>query len=148
MIYLIFILFILYTIMCCMDGPDLKPIWKKWLGKKLYHKAKYFWPELAYMLAPIEPPKIEYYRTDYEPIKLQCRNSISEMELYNQKMYGFNLSDEDPKNYCINRAKERCIESLMYNVKNSGLIDTQVIEDPYSASINVIAEIKIMKQQI
>ena len=36
----------------------------------------------------------------------------------------------------------------MYNVKNSGLIDTQVIEDPYSASINVIAEIKIMKQQI
>jgi hypothetical protein len=129
-----------------MDGPDLKPLWKTWLGKKLYHKAKYFWPELTYIFAPIEPPKVEYYRTDYEPIKLQCRISISEMELYEQKMYGFNLSDEDPKNYCINRAKERCIESLMYNVKNSGLIDTQVIEDPYSASINVIAEIKLMKQ--
>ena len=131
-----------------MDGPDLKPLWKTWLGKKLYHKAKYFWPELTYIFAPIEPPKVEYYHTDYKPIKLQCRNSISEMELYEQKMYGFNLSDEDPKNYCINRAKERCIESLMYNVKNSGLIDTQVIEDPYSASINVIAEIKLMKQQI
>ena len=147
MIYLIFILFILYTTGCCLDGPDLKPLWKTWLGKKLYHKAKHFWPELTYMFAPInEPPKVEYYRIDYEPIKLQCRNSISEMELYEQKMYGFNLSDEDPKNYCINRAKERCIESLMYNVKNSGLINTQVIEDPYSASINVIAEIKLMKQ--
>ena len=148
MIYLIFTLFILYTTGCCLDGPDLKPIWKTWLGKKLYHKAKYFWPELTYMFAPIEPPKVEYYRTNYEPIKIQCRNSISEMELYEQKMYGFNLSDEDPKNYCIKRAKERCIESLMYNVKNSGLIDTQVIEDPYSASINVIAEIKLMKRQI
>ena len=127
-----------------MDGPDLKPIWKTWLGKKLYHKAKHFWPELTYMFAPIEPPKVEYYRTDYKPIKLQCRERISEMELYEQKMYG--ISYEDPKEYCIKRASERCIDSLIYNIKNSGLIDTQVIEDPYSASIDVIAEIKLMKQ--
>lgn len=148
MIYLFFTLFILYTIACCMDGPDLKPIWKKWLGKKLYNKAKYFWPALTYQFAPIEPPKIEYYHTDYKPIKIRCSNKISEMELYEQKINGFNLSDEDPKNYCINRAKERCIESLMYNVKNSGLIDTQVIEDPYSASINVMSEIKILSKSI
>ena len=146
MIYLIFILFILYTTGCCLDGPDLKPVWKKWLGKKLYNKAKYFSPALNYLFAPIEPPKVEYYKTTYEPIKLQCRISISEMELFEQKMYGFNLTGEDPKNYCINRAKERCIESLMHNIKNSGLIDTQIIEEPYSASINVIAEIKLMKQ--
>lgn len=145
MIYLIFTLFILYTIACCMDGPDLKPIWKTWLGKKLYHKAKYFWPELTYMFAPIEPPRIEYYHTDYKPIPIKCQTRISEMELFEQKMYGFNLTDEDPKEYCIKRAKERCIESLMHNVKNSGLIDTEVIEDPYSASINVISEIKILK---
>ena len=148
MIYLIFILFILYTIACCMDGPDLKPIWKTWLGKKLYHKAKYFWPELTYMFAPIEPPRIEYYHTDYKPIKLKCSNKISEMELYEQQIYGFNLNDEDPKNYCINRAKERCIDSLMYNVKNSGLIDIQVSEDPYNASIDVTAEIKILGKSI
>jgi len=142
MIYLFFTLFILYTIACCMDGPDLKPLWKKWLGKKLYHKAKYFWPELTYIFIPNEPPKIEYYHTDYKPIKIRCSDKISEIELYEQKMYG--ISSEDPKTYCINRAKERCIESLMYNVKNSGLIDTQVIEDPLRASINVISEIKIL----
>lgn len=146
MIYLILILFILYTIACCMDGPDLKPLWKKWLGKKLYHKAKYFWPELTYIFVPNEPPKIEHYHTDYKPIKIRCSNKISEMELYEQAMYG--ISSEDPKTYCINRAKERCIESLMYNVKNSGLIDTQVIEDPYSASINVMAELKILDKSI
>ena len=32
---IIFILFVLYTIACCMDGPDLKPLWKRWLGVKL-----------------------------------------------------------------------------------------------------------------
>lgn len=145
MIYLIFILFVLYTIACCMDGPDLKPIWKKWLGKKLYHKAKYFWPEFTYMFAPIDPPRIEYYHTDYKPISIKCQSRISEMELFKQKMYGFNLTDENPKNYYINRVKERCIESLIHNVKNSGLIDIQVSEDPYNASINVMTELKVLK---
>lgn len=31
----IFTLFILYTIACIMDGQDVKPLWKKWLGCKL-----------------------------------------------------------------------------------------------------------------
>ena len=35
MIYVIFTLFVLYTIACCMDGPDLKPLWKRWLGIRL-----------------------------------------------------------------------------------------------------------------
>ena len=56
----------------------------------------------------------------------------------------YDISSEDPKTYCISRAKERCIESLMYNVKNSGLIDIQVSENPYNASIDVTAEIKIL----
>ena len=100
--------------------------------------------ELTYIFAPTEPPKVEYYHTDYKPISIKCQSRISEMELFEQKMYGFNLTDEDPKNYCINRAKERCIESLIHNVKNSGLIDIQVSEDPYNASIDVAAELKIL----
>lgn len=35
MIIAIFSLFILYTIACIMDGQDVKPLWKKWLGCKL-----------------------------------------------------------------------------------------------------------------
>lgn len=146
MIYVFFTLVILYTIASCLDGPDLKPLWKTWLGKKLYEKAKYFWPELTYIFIPNEPPKIEYYRTDYEPIKIQCRNRISEMEIYEQKMYG--ISYEDPKEYCIKRASERCIDSVIYNLKNSDLINIDVIEDPYNASINVKAELKVLKHKI
>ena len=146
MIYLIFILFILYTIACCMDGPDLKPLWKKWLGEKLYHKAKHFWPELTYIFMPNEPPKIEYYHTDYKPIKLRCYNRISELDLINQAMY--DLSYKNTETYCITQAKEKCIDSLISNLKHSGLIDIQVSKDPYNASIDVTAELKILGKSI
>jgi hypothetical protein len=36
----------------------------------------------------------------------------------------------------------------MYNVKNSGLIDIQVSEDPYNTSINVLAELKVLKNTL
>ena len=146
MIYLFFTLFILYTIASCMDGPDLKPLWKKWLGEKLYHKAKYFWPELTYMFAPIEPPKIEYYHTDYKPIKLRCYNRISELDLINQAMH--DLSYKNIETYCITRAREKCIDSLISNLKHSGLIEMQVNKDPYNASIDVTAELKILGKSI
>lgn len=35
MIVTIFILFLLYMAACIMDGPDVKPLWKRWLGTKL-----------------------------------------------------------------------------------------------------------------
>ena len=44
MIYTIFMLFVLYTIACCMDGQDLKPIWKRWLGVRLERMADSLYP--------------------------------------------------------------------------------------------------------
>lgn len=35
----VFVSFILYTIACVMDGPDVKPKWKHYLGAKLEHFA-------------------------------------------------------------------------------------------------------------
>lgn len=44
MVILLFSLFIIYTTACCMDGPDLKPKWKYWLGSKLESMAVEFKP--------------------------------------------------------------------------------------------------------
>ena len=35
MVILIFVFFVLYTLACIADGPDVKPLWKRWLGLKL-----------------------------------------------------------------------------------------------------------------
>lgn len=35
---------IVYLIACIMDGQDVKPLWKKWLGVKLANVADYYYP--------------------------------------------------------------------------------------------------------
>lgn len=40
--YILFVIF--YTIACIMYGPDVKPLWKKWLGVKLADVANYYYP--------------------------------------------------------------------------------------------------------
>lgn len=44
MVILIFTLFVLYTIACCLDGPDLKPRWKRSLGLQLRDMANNLHP--------------------------------------------------------------------------------------------------------
>lgn len=67
MVILIFVFFIIYTIACCMDGPDLKPKWKRWLGLRLM--------KVADSLSPINfciGNRCKYYnRAEYELPRLQ-----------------------------------------------------------------------------
>lgn len=41
---IILILFILYTLACVADGPDVKPKWKEWLGKRLKVMSNALYP--------------------------------------------------------------------------------------------------------
>ena len=52
----IFVLFVLYTLACIADGPDVKPIWKKWLGKRLEKMANKYYP-IQYVQRPM--PEID-----------------------------------------------------------------------------------------
>ena len=42
MIALIFVLFVMYTLACVADGPDVKPLWKRWLGEKLLNASQHY----------------------------------------------------------------------------------------------------------
>ena len=136
MIYAIFILFLVYTACCCLDGHDLKPIWKKWLGRKLYNKAVGFYPEIKDIFAPIEPPKIEYY--NFEPIRLKCNIGINEMQF-------IHLND-DARKIVMENAKRKCILNLTQKIINSNLIDFKFIQNPYNRTISVESELKILKK--
>lgn len=52
----IFVLFVLYTLACIADGPDVKPLWKKWLGGKLERMANKYYP-IQYIQRPM--PEID-----------------------------------------------------------------------------------------
>ena len=40
MIALIFVLFVMYTLACVADGPDVKPLWKRWLSHRLLRASQ------------------------------------------------------------------------------------------------------------
>lgn len=147
MIYLIFILFVLYMIGCCLDGPDLKPIWKEKVGTKLYKLSKKFYPPINLYIHQFESPRIEVYKTNYEPIKLQSCIEISERELLDESLYGFHNDDNDAKKYCIENAIKKCKHNLWANLENSDLIDIHINECEYNCSIDVIAELKVLDKK-
>jgi hypothetical protein len=137
MIYAIFILFFVYTACCCLDGHDLKPIWKKWLGRKLYNKAVDFYPQIKNVFAPtFEAPKIEYY--NLEPIRLKCNIGINKMQF-------IHLNDDTQK-IVMENAKRKCILNLTQKIINSNFIDFKFIQNPYNRTISVESELKILKK--
>lgn len=72
---------ILYILVCIMDGQDIKPIWKKWVGKKLEKAANCFFPikyvtETRYLPMPSPTP---YERCDYDRLTFDAQRVQSEV---------------------------------------------------------------------
>lgn len=132
MIYVVFSLFIVYTIICCLDGPDLKPKWKTWLGNKLHDLGNKY-----VLLASYIPPEIihyDLYETRYKPLKLKSYLKLSELDIYY-------LGEERS----IQVIKERCINGLCNKIKNNSdkLINIEIDNDYYTGGKYGCAEIQI-----
>lgn len=99
---------ILYTIACVMDGSDVKPLWKKWLGVKLAALADYYDPEFCRKVDKCPYPKkylaakedirllkaelnsyrnkpcipLELQETRFDNVKLESNICISESDVF------------------------------------------------------------------
>lgn len=62
MIVSVFVLFVMYTLACVADGPDVKPKWKFWLGCRLEKEALKYKP-IAYCMGTHKCPAVFYYRS-------------------------------------------------------------------------------------
>ena len=114
-IFCIIILFgIIYLICCILDGPDLKPKWKKYIVEKLCSKS--IMPSFQF----IQPEIIE---TKFEPLKIQNYIKIS-----NDKL-NYCYSNKIDKNYMINRYIDQCKNNISNDIKKYIDID---LEENYS----------------
>ena len=138
MIYLIFSLFVLYTVLCCLDGPDLKPKWQNWLGHKLHKYAdKYVsYAPLEFSLPTYEIP---IYETRYVPLKIQSHTRVS--EIAQMELYGY-LNEKDRY---LELVKKNCIEGLLDQIRNhqDELITIEEIRNPYDRTIDIRGEIQV-----
>ena len=158
----IFILFILYTIGCCLDGPDLKPKWKKQLGRKLERMANNLKP-INYCnphsrLCPnwVNPmvDALNYYRRNKDLQKLDCYVILRDSQLrdarINERLAERNGGVKSLPLYMtvsgvIEDAKRRCMEELFMNVRRQGLIQFQVDEESDFPNVIVKAVLYVGK---
>lgn len=121
---------VIYTIACCMDGPDLKPKWKHWLGVKLegyadslkpidycvHEKCKY------YELATINLPQ-------YEKVYIELLGELARMNALNSKptivMHNF---DAIPVESRMVLSEGEIYEARMYHdmMRQHGIPDWQI----------------------
>ena len=158
----IFILFILYTTGCCLDGSDLKPKWKKWLGGKLERMANSLKP-INYCnphsrLCPkwVNPmvDALNYYRRNEDLQKLYSYVILRDSQLRdarkNELLAERNGGVQSLPPYMtvsgvIEDAKRRCMEELFMYVRRQGLIKFQVDEERDSLNIIVSAVLYVGK---
>lgn len=134
MIYIIFILFVLYTFCCCLDGPDLKPKWQDWLGDKLHQYVNQFVKYIPYYPLDEIPMNVKIYEQHIEPIKIKARSIISEFDLlhngYNQDRY---------MDYIIRNTNRKLFEEIEKN----NLINTEIIKNPYNGSLEIESNLEV-----
>ena len=132
MIYIIYLLFIVYTIICCLDGPDLKPKWKTWLGNKLHGLGNKYVLLTPYI--PLPPIHYNLYETRYKPLKLKSFIKLSELDI-------FYLGEKKS----IQIIKEQCINGLCNEIKNNSdkLINIEINDDYHTGGKYGCAEIQI-----
>lgn len=158
----IFILFILYTTGCCLDGSDLKPKWKKWLGEKLERMANnlkpinYCNPHSRLCPKRVNPmvDALNYYRRNEDLQKLDSYVILRDSQLrdarINERLAERNGGVQSLPPYMtvsgvIEDAKRRCREELFMYVRRQELIKFQVDEESDFPNVIVKAVLYVGK---
>lgn len=157
----IFTLFVLYTLACIADGPDVKPLWKRWLGWKLERWANGLKP-----IDYCQKVSCKYYQ-EYlsrprpsQQIPLECSTSkvrllektykIGEDQLYQARRNedtarerGLVIPTNMTVDGMVNRYKEFVTDDLTRDLKP--FVSIKVIHDEYDYCIRIIGRILVGK---
>ena len=122
LVYVILILFVVYTICCCLDGQDVKPKLKRYVGNKLY--------VYTVKLHPIPLPKLNVINIDGKAIKLVSRVEVSaeRMELFG-------------KERAINFAKKSCLNGILGEIEKNKVLQFNVYDNPHTLATVVESEL-------
>ena len=133
------ILSVVYIICCILDGPDLKPIWKKYVGIKLYNIHKKFYDATPIPICPplpFEPIRIE--TSTFDAIDIRCREKISEWHLMEySKMYGNDIDN------VISNSINRIYKGIFEQIKNNNLIDIEIDKENDYPNIIITGNLKV-----
>ena len=139
MIYILLSIFILYTICCCLDGPDLKPIWQDWLGNKLHKYGNQFVKYTPYYPLDEIPMNVKIYEQHIEPIQLKNRSYVSEFDLLHN---GYN------KDIYMDHLIKSSHRQLFDEIEKNNLITTEIIQNPYNRNIEIESSLEVCQKKL
>lgn len=138
----IYILFLLYMAACIMDGPDVKPLWKRALGGKLERWADELKPvdycnmrKCKFCQQAMEQqynaPSIRLIAKEYIIPENEMMDAMMNEQLSNK--YSFPLPQSRSVDGLIDNAKRQIVRSLLTTAK--GFIDIEIHKDEISPEI-------------
>ena len=143
---------ILYIIACVMDGQDVKPLWKKWVGGKLEKAANYFFPikyvtETKYipLASPTPWVRCDYEHTSFEARKIQCVSKIYETDIADELLrYGNSGINLD---CMIAQRMKNCMNSIFDTIRQENIINFDVDRESDYPNILVRAWLHVGKKR-
>ena len=145
---------ILYAIACVMDGPDVKPLWKRWLGSKLEAQANKLKPinycnraDCLYYLNWTPPQKHEPIQVDtfdrkyIEQVVLIGEDDLFRAAIRDGYCGGRSYGKSYEKELLIENAKEVCFDKLMEACKP--FVEFKIMADEWKPGIHVCGAIEV-----
>lgn len=140
---------IIYTIACVMDGQDVKPLWKKWVGKKLEKAANYFFPikyitdtkvvkEYVPLPSPTPFERCDYDHVTFDAVKVESQATIMESDL----MMAFGhvpYPKSDIANILINENKRECFNAIFRKIAAENVVNFDIDRETQRPNIIVRA---------
>lgn len=124
---------IIYIFACVMDGQDVKPLWKKWVGKKLEKAANYFFPinyvtktkvvkEYVPLPSPTPWERCDYDHVTFDAVRVasQAMITVSDLKICDcflpyPKRDIANIQIEENKSICLNAIFRKIAEENVVN---------------------------------
>lgn len=150
MMIVVFVLFVLYTLACIADGPDVKPKWKKWLGKKLEKMANRCYPIQYHPMPEIDNPFVRQ-TIQITPAETKLIKSNVMFQVFPDIMLG----KMDSRIFSENQVKfSHCIkegiDNILYNIGKEafriGLVKFELMADRHESAI-LFGEMKVVEPE-
>lgn len=143
---------VLYTVACVMDGPDVKPLWKRWLGSKLESYANKLKPINYCNTGKCKFAQIAFEHSRQNTRLIACVRCIKESELMRAmsdeqfaRRYHYPIPPSHTVDGLVENARREIVRSLLSTAES--YINIEVHKEEHFPTIYVYGSMYVGKNK-
>ena len=145
-------LFVLYMTACIMDGPDVKPLWKRWFGSKLESYADRLKPINYCNTGKCKFAQIAFEHSRQNTRLIACERCIKESEFMRAmsdeqfaRRYHYPIPPSHTVDGLVENAKREIVRSLLSTAES--YINIEVHKEEHFPTIYVYGSMYVGKNK-